>query len=114
MPATRGASSAVAGRTRATLTVGHGGLRQSFTTENENRPAHDRDALGRRTVPPLQRRWRFAPLGSRGCQVEFGLHYEFASRALGTVLEPLFDNIADTMVDAFTRRADELYGQHPG
>jgi len=27
---------------------------------------------------------------------------------LARMLEPLFDHIADTMVDAFTRRADEL------
>ena len=26
-------------------------------------------------------------------------------------LEPLFDHIADTMVDAFTRRANDLHGQ---
>jgi len=30
---------------------------------------------------------------------------------LARLLEPLFDHIADTMVDAFTRRADDLYGQ---
>jgi len=27
------------------------------------------------------------------------------------LLEPLFDHIANTMVDAFTRRAGELYGK---
>jgi ribosome-associated toxin RatA of RatAB toxin-antitoxin module len=30
---------------------------------------------------------------------------------LARLLEPLFDHIANTMVDAFTRRADELYGK---
>jgi len=34
---------------------------------------------------------------------------EFSSRVVGKLLEPLFDQIADTMVDAFTRRADELH-----
>jgi ribosome-associated toxin RatA of RatAB toxin-antitoxin module len=39
------------------------------------------------------------------------MEYEFASRAVGKLLEPLFAMIADTMVDAFCRRADEI---HPG
>ena len=38
------------------------------------------------------------------------MRYQFASRALAKLLEPLFNHIADTMVDAFTRRADELHG----
>ena len=29
---------------------------------------------------------------------------------MARLLEPLFDQIADTMVDAFTRRADEIHG----
>ena len=101
-------------RTRATLTAGMAAVRQSFTTENENQPGR---AIDMRLIEGPFRHfsasWRFAPLGSRACQVEFELRYEFASRTLGRVLEPLFDKIADTMVDAFTRRADELYGQHP-
>jgi ribosome-associated toxin RatA of RatAB toxin-antitoxin module len=48
-------------------------------------------------------------LGDDACEIAFSLRYEFASRALGKLLEPLFDEIADTMVDAFTRRADELH-----
>jgi len=103
------------GRRRATLTAGMAGVRQSFTTENENQPAR---AIDMRLVEGPFRHfsasWRFAPLGSRGCQVAFELGYEFKSRTLSRLLEPLFDKIADTMVDAFTRRADELYGQHPG
>ena len=103
------------GRRRATLTAGMAGVRQSFTTENENQPAR---AIDMRLVEGPFRHfsasWRFAPLGERGCQVTFELRYEFKSRTLSRLLEPLFDKIADTMVDAFTRRADELYGQHPG
>jgi len=30
------------------------------------------------------------------------------------VLEPLFEHIADTMLDAFIRRADTVHGRHPG
>jgi ribosome-associated toxin RatA of RatAB toxin-antitoxin module len=102
----------VDGRKRATLTAGLRGIRQSFTTLNENRPDA---AIDMRLVEGPFRHfaaaWRFTPLAERACQIEFRLAYEFASRALGVLLEPLFDEIADTMVDAFTRRADELYGR---
>ena len=100
-----------AGGTRATLTVGLNGLRQSFTTQNENRPG---EAIDLRLVEgpfkAFAAAWRFTPLGPGGCRIDFSLDYEFASRALGRLLEPLFDRIANTMVDAFARRAEELHG----
>jgi ribosome-associated toxin RatA of RatAB toxin-antitoxin module len=96
--------------TKATLTVGAGGLRHSFTTQNDNRPG---EAIDMRLVEgPFRRfagQWRFAPLSPRACRIEFSLRYEFSSRALGRVLAPLFDRIADTMVDAFVRRAAQVY-----
>jgi ribosome-associated toxin RatA of RatAB toxin-antitoxin module len=101
-------------RKRASLTAGMAGIRQSFTTENENQP--DRAIDMRLVEGPFRHfsaAWRFTPLGENACQVHFELRYEFASRTLGRLLNPLFDQIADTMVDAFTRRADELYGRDP-
>ncbi len=95
-----------ADRTRATLTVGVGGLNHAFTTLNENRPA---EAIDMHLVSgPFRRfegRWRFVPLAPDACRIEFSLEYEFASRMLGKVLSPLFDGMADSMVEAFVRRA---------
>lgn len=100
------------GRTVATLTAGLGGLRQSFTTENRNR---DGEAIDMQLVEgPFRRfaaRWRFTPLAARAARVEFSMEYEFSSAVLGRALEPLFGTIADTMLDAFARRADEIHGQ---
>lgn len=97
--------------TRATLTAGMGGLRQSFTTLNEGRPP---ESIEMRLVQGPFRHfaasWRFTPLSAGACKVGFSLEYEFASRAIGKLLEPLFHSIADTMVDAFTRRATERHG----
>ena len=102
---------ATGARKRASLAVGMAGIRQSFTTENENQPER---AIDMRLVEGPFRHfsaaWRFRPLGENACEVQFELRYEFAG-TLGRLLEPLFDQIADTMVDAFTRRADELYGR---
>ena len=100
----------VPGRTRATLTARVGALRRSFTTENDNRPG---EAISMRLVKGPFRRfageWRFVPLAEKACRIEFELQYEFSSRTLGRLLSPLFDGIADSMVDAFVRRAEEGY-----
>lgn len=103
------------GRTIATLTVGMRAIRQSFTTENAKRPGEGIDL--RLVKGPFKRfaaAWRFTPLGERAAKIEFSMEYEFSSRVLGKALEPIFDNIADTMVSAFSRRADQLYGRTPG
>jgi len=99
------------GETRATLTARLPGLRQSFTTRNENRPAEAIDMrLEEGPFRAFSGAWRFRPLAHESCEIEFTLEYEMASRALAKLLEPLFDRIANTMVDAFTRRAAEVHG----
>ncbi|HZD19979.1 MAG TPA: type II toxin-antitoxin system RatA family toxin, partial [Burkholderiales bacterium] len=53
-------------RKRATLTVGLSGIRQTFTTENENQP--DRAIDMRLVEGPFRQfsaAWRFIPLGER-------------------------------------------------
>lgn len=96
---------------RATLTIGMRGLRQSFTTQNENRRG---ESIELRLVQGPFRRfaasWRFRPLSAQACKVEFSLEYEL-SGPLARILGRLFDHIADSMVDAFTHRADEVYGR---
>jgi ribosome-associated toxin RatA of RatAB toxin-antitoxin module len=97
--------------TRASLTVGLKGVRQSFTTQNENRP---REAIDMRLVEgpfrSFSAAWRFNPLSADACRIDFSLEYEFSNRFLARLLEPLFDRIADSMVDAFARRADQVHG----
>ncbi len=94
----------------ATLTIGLRGLRTSFTTHNDNRPG---EAIDMRLVQGPFRRfaaaWRFDRLSEEACRIEFSVDYEL-SGPLARMLSPLFDRIADTMVDAFTRRAYEVYG----
>jgi len=100
-----------AGRTVATLTVGLKGVRQSFTTENANSPGR---AIEMRLLEGPFRRfaaaWRFTPLAPRAAKIEFSLEYEFAGRVAARALEPVFDHIADRMVEAFARRAGSLDG----
>ena len=98
------------GKTKATLTVGLPPLQQTFTTLNENRPD---EAIDMQLVEgPFRHfgaQWRFVPLSPQACRIEFSLQYEFSRRTLGRLLAPLFDGIADSMVDAFVRRAAQVY-----
>ena len=58
----------------------------------------------------LEGRWHFQPLGDVGCKVSFQLQYEFSSKILETVIGPVFGHISGTLVDAFIKEADRVYG----
>jgi ribosome-associated toxin RatA of RatAB toxin-antitoxin module len=102
------------GRTLATITVGIKGIRQSFTTENANLPGERIDMrLVEGPFKHFAASWRFVPLGECAARIEFRMEYEFSSRLLAKLLDPLFGHIADTMVGSFSRRAEALHGQAP-
>ena len=95
----------------ATLTIAFKGLRQSFTTRN----AHIEDQrIGMYLVDGpfamLTGEWSFTPLSESACRVDFQLDYRFSNSLLEKVVGSVFDPIAKSFVDAFVRRADELYG----
>ena len=96
---------------RAKLNVGFRGVKQSFSTENRNTPPHE-IALKLIDGPfrALNGRWRFHDLGGKGCKIEFNLAYEFSSRVLGALVGPVFSHIANTLVEAFVKRAERVYG----
>jgi ribosome-associated toxin RatA of RatAB toxin-antitoxin module len=56
--------------------------------------------------------WRFVPVGEgqRACRVELDLTYSFKSATLAAVVGPVFDRIAGSLVDAFVKRAEQVYG----
>lgn len=90
------------------------GLRQSFTTRNTH--VEDRKVVMQLVDGPFSRldgTWEFTPLGDgsqRACKVDFHLNYGFSSSALATVVGPVFDKIAGSLMDAFVKRADQVYG----
>jgi ribosome-associated toxin RatA of RatAB toxin-antitoxin module len=59
----------------------------------------------------LEGYWRFEPLGDRGCKVSLTLEYEFSNRILSMVIGPVFNPIANNLVDAFYTRAAAIYGK---
>ena len=97
--------------TRATLHINYRGIRQSFSTENvKTAPALMQIRLIEGPFRTLEGGWRFTDLNGRGCKVELSLHYEFASRLLEKLIGPVFGYIANSMVDAFVKRAQSIYG----
>ena len=110
----------------AQLSIAFAGVHQAFTTRNtheDNRAVHMKLVDG--PFSSLEGSWVFTPLqkpvgpdGQQGdaadaaaCKVEFTLRYAFASRALSLVVSPVFDRIANTFVDAFVARAEQVYGK---
>jgi ribosome-associated toxin RatA of RatAB toxin-antitoxin module len=95
----------------------YAGVRHAFTTRN----AHEPDAMVEVDLVDgpfslLEGHWRFVPLAMPGdadakaCRIEFELRYAFASRALEVVVSPVFDRVANTLVDSFVRRAEQVHG----
>lgn len=93
------------------------GVRHAFTTRNTNVP--DERVQIRLVDGPfstLEGSWQFVALGKPGqatqaCRVEFELRYAFSSRSLELVLSPVFDRVANTFVDSFVTRAEQVYGK---
>lgn len=97
--------------TVATIHIAYLGIRQSFTTENRKTyPREMRIALQDGPFSHLEGDWLFSALGDDACKIEFRLEYVFSSRMLEKLLAPVFSHITNTFVDAFVRRADEVYG----
>jgi ribosome-associated toxin RatA of RatAB toxin-antitoxin module len=98
--------------TRATIQISYRGIRQSFTTENTKAaPQAMSVKLVEGPFKTLDGDWRFMPLAEHACKIEFRLRYEFSSRILEKLVGPVFNYIANTMVDAFVRRAETVYGE---
>ena len=50
------------------------------------------------------------PAAPQGCKVELLVRFEFKSGVLGMALSPVFEASCNTLVDAFVRRARQVYG----
>ncbi len=95
----------------ATLTINYHGVRQSFSTANINTPPTAISmSLLEGPFKQLNGQWRFKPLRTDACKIEFELHYEFSSKLLEKVIGPVFNMIANSFVDAFCQRAEVVYG----
>jgi ribosome-associated toxin RatA of RatAB toxin-antitoxin module len=106
----------------ARLHLAYAGVRHAFTTRNTHVLGESvKMGLVDGPFSRLEGAWQFVPIGTpaaatpgsgaQACRVEFALAYAFSSRPLELVVSPVFDRIANTFVDAFVARAEQVYGR---
>jgi len=98
----------------ASLGFARGGLRKSFTTRNHLVPS-ERIELSLVDGPfrSLAGEWGFEPVGD-GSKVSLDLKFAFDSRLADMLIGPFFEEICNRLVDAFSRRAEIVYGARNG
>ncbi len=101
----------------AKMHLAYAGVRHAFTTRNVNvADASVHVALIDGPFSRLDGSWQFVALplpgseAAQACRIEFELIYAFSNAALEAVLSPVFDRIANTLVDSFVKRAEQMYG----
>lgn len=98
---------------KASIEIAKGALNKSFTTINrmqKNKMIEMRLLKG--PFKHLEGFWRFDSLKSdQASKISFDLDFEFESKLMAFAAGSIFNQIANSMVDAFSKRAIEVYGE---
>lgn len=95
----------------ADMVVGFNALRERFTSRVEkHRPDYLRVHYVDGPLRDLDNQWRFIPLGEHGCSVDFCVDFAFKSKMFEALAGQYFDRAFRRMVEAFEKRAEQLYG----
>ena len=96
---------------RASLGVAKGSLSQHFVTRNTLVPGQSIEMnLEKGPFTKLHGLWVFKPLGEKACKISLDMTFDYAGAIVKSTLGPLFNQAANTLVDAFCQRAKQLYG----
>ncbi|MDR3530733.1 MAG: type II toxin-antitoxin system RatA family toxin [Rhodopila sp.] len=94
----------------ADLTIGFGPFRETFTSRvTLDRPKQVMVKYENGPFRYLNNQWNFAPHGS-GTEVDFFVEFEFHSRILQAAIGVVFNEAVRRMVNAFLKRARDVYG----
>ncbi len=96
----------------ASIEIAKGAINKSFTTRN--RLQLDKMIEMRLIDGPFKRLegyWHFQELDQQACKVALNLEFEFSNPVLRMAIGPVFHQIANSLVDAFCKRAVEIYGR---
>jgi len=98
---------------QASVEIAKGVLNQTFTTRNRLTKNSRIDmALVDGPFSKLSGFWLFEPLKTEGaCRVNLELEFEFDNAMMSLAAKPIFTQIANSLVDAFCKRATEVYGE---
>ncbi len=98
-------------KTVATLHINYRNVKSHFTTANDKEsPLWMRITLVDGPFRRLDGLWRFKALAAHACKIEFQLSYEFSSKMFEKAIGPVFSQIANTFIDAFVKRANQIHG----
>jgi ribosome-associated toxin RatA of RatAB toxin-antitoxin module len=94
----------------ATLGVKRGPLRAEFTTRNVLQPETGvvMHLVRGSVFKMLEGEWKIAPIGDTGSRIELTMRFAFTNSLSGIIFEPLFEETAKQLVDAFVKRARSL------
>lgn len=96
---------------RATLELNKGSVSKRFTTLNHRTPGHSlRMDLLDGPFRHLEGIWHFEQVADDGSKVSLHIDFEFSSTMLGIMFGGFFEQTCNSLVDAFTRRAHDIYG----
>lgn len=97
----------------AALDIAKGGIHHEFSTRNVLDHGNSiRIELIDGPFRHLEGHWQFKPIGDRqGCRIQLDMDFEFSTRLLDLALGPVFTQISGSLVDAFCKRAQEIYGK---
>jgi ribosome-associated toxin RatA of RatAB toxin-antitoxin module len=102
-------------RTVATLYINFHGVKAHFTTENaKEAPSWMSLKLVDGPFRRLEGGWRFRALAENACKIEFQISYEFSNKLFEKILGTVFNQIANSLVEAFVKRARQVHGASDG
>jgi ribosome-associated toxin RatA of RatAB toxin-antitoxin module len=93
----------------ATLGVKKGPMQAEITTRNSLE--QDRRVVMSLVHGPfkeLEGEWTLTPVGTDGCRVDLSMRFAFKNAMSAIIFEPLFEQTAASLVDAFVARARAL------
>lgn len=96
---------------RASVDLARGGIHKTFTTCNRiQRGKMIEIRLVEGPFRLLEGFWRFDELAERRTRISLDLEFEFSTRLIQFAFGPIFHQMANSLVDAFCKRAHEIYG----
>ncbi|NQZ54386.1 MAG: type II toxin-antitoxin system RatA family toxin [Piscirickettsiaceae bacterium] len=96
----------------ASLELAKGGIHHVFSTRNTliQGEAIDIELIDG-PFEYLEGHWQFQMIGNnQGCRIQLDMDFAFSNRLIGLALSPIFTQISGSLVDAFCKRAQEIYG----
>src|SRR5699024_10191376 len=95
----------------ASVVISIARVKQTFTTRNiHHYPDHIEVELVDGPFSAMKGNWHFQTLDDNACKDLYTMEYAVANRALAAVVGPVFDRIATSFIDSFTKRAEQVYG----